>query len=460
MKARLTQKFTQKMALTPQMRQSIHILQLPLFELKNYLEQHLEENPALEDTQQEPELKERAADIEIEKLAELADQDRKDFEDDFDTGHSQQELKKKHDYLEGLLTKPVTLQEHLLGQLRLQSLTETDYKIGELIIGENDENGYFQGDLEAIAEKLKVSSRNVQNMLSLIQTFEPLGAGARNLKECLLIQLNFRGRHNSLAYRIVENHLADLAKNKVELIARQLKVTPESVKSALKEISCLEPKPGRAFYQSEARRILPDVIVEKIGDGYEITVNGRELPPLKINAQYKGLLKKKDTSEEVKKYLKERLGSAIWLIKAVSQRQETIRRVAEYIVQKQKEFFEYGQGHLKPLTMKEVAEKVERNESTISRVVHSKYIQTPYGIFELRYFFSGSFRTDTEGDISADTVKTRVASLIESEDGQHPLSDARIVHLLHTQGLQLARRTIAKYREELKILPSYLRKKD
>lgn len=460
MKVMLTQKLTQKMALTPQMRQSIHILQLPLLELKAYMEQQLEENPALEDIQQKPETKESsAADIEIEKLAELADQDRKDFEDDFDSGHSQQELKKKHDYLEGLLTKPVTLQEHLLRQLRLQPLNEADYKIGEFIIGEADENGYFQGDLEALAEKLKVSSRDVQNMLSLIQTFEPPGVGARNLKECLLIQLNSGGRHNSLAYRVAENHLTDLAKHKVESIARQLKVTPEAVKLALKEISYLEPKPGRAFYQSEARRILPDVIVEKMGDGYEITVNGRELPPLKISAQYKGLLKKKDTPEEVKKYLKERLGSAIWLIKAVSQRQETIRRVAEYMVQKQNEFFEYGHGHLKPLTMKEVAEKVERNESTISRVVNSKYIQTPYGIFALSYFFSGSFRTDTEGDISADTVKTRIASLIESEDGQHPLSDAGIVHILRSQGLGVARRTIAKYREELKILPSHLRKK-
>lgn len=459
MQVKLTQKLTQKMALTPQMRQSIHILQLPLFELKVYLEQQLEENPALEDIQQEPELKERTADIEIEKLVESSDEDRKDFEDNFDTGHSQQELRKKKDYLEGLLTKPPTLQEHLLRQLRLQPLNETDYKIGEFIIGETEENGYFQGDLEVITENLKVSSRNVQDILSLIQTFEPLGVGARNLKECLLIQLNFRGRHNSLAYRVAENHLADLAKHKVELIARKLKVTPESVKLALKEISALEPKPGRAFYQSETRRILPDVIVEKIGDDYEITVNGQGLPPLKISSQYKNLLKKNDTSEEVRKYLKERLGSASWLIRAVSQRRETISRVAEYIVQRQKEFFEYGQGHLKPLTMREVSEKVERNESTISRVVNSKYIQTPYGIFGLSYFFSGSFRTDTEGDISVDTVKTQIASLIENEDGEHPLSDAGIVKSLRAQGLQVARRTIAKYREKLKILPSYLRKK-
>lgn len=459
MQAQLSQKIAQKMALTPQMRQSIHILQLPLFELKAYLEQQIEENPAIEDIPQESELKERAQDLEIERLTELIDQDRKDFEDGFDSGHSQQELKKKQSYQESLIIKQQTLHEYLLRQLRLQPFNMTDYKIGELIIGEIDENGYFQGNLEIITENLKVSSLNAQDMLSLIQTFEPLGVGARNLKECLLIQLNSKGRRNSLAYRVVENHLVDLAKNKVELIAKQLKVAPELIKTALKEISCLEPKPGRAFYQSETRRILPDVIVEKMGNDYEITVNGQDLPPLKISLQYKNLLKKKDTPEEVRKYLKERLGSAVWLIKAVSQRQETISRVAEYIVLRQREFFEYGYGHLNPLTMKEVAQKVERNESTISRVVNSKYIQTPYGIFGLSYFFSGSFKTDQEGDISADTVKTQIASLIDSEDGQHPLSDAKVVNILRAQGLRVARRTIAKYREKLKILPSYLRKK-
>lgn len=459
MKARLSQKLAQKMALTPQMRQSIHILQLPLFELKAYLEQQIEENPAIEDLPQESELKERAQDLEIERLTDLIDQDRKDFEDGFDAGHSQQELRKKQSYQESLIIKQQTLHEHLLRQLRLQPLNKTDYKIGELIIGEIDENGYFQGNLEIITENLKVSSQNAQNILSLVQTFEPPGAGSRNLKECLLIQLNSKGRRNSLAYRVVENHLVDLAKNKVELIARQLKVDPESIKTALKEIACLEPKPGRAFYHSETRRILPDVIVEKRNNDYEITVNGQDLPPLKISSQYKNLLKKKDTSKEVRKYLKERLGSAIWLAKAVSQRQETISRVAEYIVRRQREFFDYGYGHLKPLTMKEVAQEVERNESTISRVVNSKYIQTPYGIFGLSYFFSGSYKTDQEGDISANTVKTHIASLIDSEDGQHPLSDVKIANILRAQGLRVARRTVAKYREALKILPSYLRKK-
>jgi RNA polymerase sigma-54 factor len=458
MKMRLTQKMTQRMALTPQMRQSMHILQLPILELKSYLEQQMEENPILEDSQ-ESEFKESASDREIQKLIELSSQERKDSEDYFNTGYSQEEIKEKQNYRESLITKQITLQEHLLGQLGLQPLNEIDYKIGELIIGTIDENGYFQGAPEEAAQTLKVGTGDVQSVLSLIQTFEPAGVGARNLKECLLIQLDSKGKHDSLAYRVVENHLVDLAKNKTELIAKQLKAPLDSVKKALKEISALEPKPGRSFGRVESRRILPDIIVEKIEDNYEMTINGRELPSLKISPQYKNLLKLKDTPEEAKGYLKEKLNSALWLIKAVNKRQETIRRVAECIVQTQKEFFELGMGHLKPLTMKEVARIVERNESTISRVVNSKYMQTPYGIFELSYFFSGSFKTDGQDIVSTDTVKTQIATLIEDEDPQHPLSDDKIVTILRSQGINIARRTVAKYREELKILPSHLRKK-
>jgi len=468
MKLRLTQKMAQRMALTPQMRQSIHILQLPLLELKSYLEQQMEENPILEDSQ-ESEFKENVSDKEIQKLIELSSQDRKDSEDYFNTGYSEEEIKEKQNYRESLIIKQTTLQEHLLGQLGLQPLNEIDYKIGELIIGMIDENGYFQGAPEEVAGTLKVGPGDVQNVLSLIQTFEPVGVGARNLKECLLIQLDSKGKHDSLAYRVVENHLVDLAKNKTELIAKQLsaeggsasggKVTVERIKEALKEISALEPKPGRSFGQVESRRILPDIIVEKIEDDYEITINGRGLPPLKISSQYKNLLKLKDTPEETKGYLKEKLDSALWLIKAVNKRQETIRRVAECIVQTQKEFFEFGCGHLKPLTMKEVARIVERNESTISRVANSKYIQTPYGIFELSYFFSGSFKTEAQEVVSTDAVKAQITTFIEDEDPKHPLSDDKIVTILRSQGLNVARRTVAKYREKLKILPSHLRKK-
>lgn len=452
-KMKLTQKMAQKMALTPQMRQALHILQLPLLELKTHLKQQMEENPLLEDTI------DSTSNEEIDRLIELTSKDQQGFEDYFNPGYSQEEMREKQDYRESLVTRPPTLQEDLLGQLRLHLLSEMDYKIGESIIGNIDENGYLQASIDEVAETLKATSQDVGKVLSLIQTFDPPGVGARNLKECLLIQLRAKGKQGSLAYQIVENYLVDLAKNKAESIARHLKAPLRSVKESLKEISALEPKPGRPFGQIENRHILPDIIIEKIKDRYEVIINEQELPRLRISPQYKSLLNQKDTPKDTKRYLKERLSSALWLIKTVGQRQQTIRRVAECIVQLQREFFEEGKGYLKPLTLKEVADMIGRNESTVSRVVNNKYIRTPHGLFKLKYFFSGSFKTTRGETISAEAIKTQISALIDHEDPRHPLSDTKIAKHLSAQGINVARRTIAKYREKLKILPSHLRKK-
>lgn len=440
------------MALTPQMRQSIHILQLPLLELKTYLEEQVEENPLLE--------YEQATDEEINKLIKLNSEVSRDSADYFNnTGAASDETQEKQNYLETLIVKAPTLQEYLLKQLGLQPINELDYKIGELIIGNIDENGYFQGSVDEVAQTLKVTPQEAENVLSLIQTFEPQGVGARNLKECLLLQLKFQGKENSLAYQLVESYLTDLAKNKTELIAKSLRVPLESVRNALKEISQLEPKPGRSFGQTEARRIVPDIIVEEIEGNYEIMINNRQLPSLRVSSQYKELLGSKDTPQDTRAYLKEKLNSALWLFKAISQRQETVRRVAECIVQAQREFFEFGCGYLKPLTMKQVAQMIGRDASTVSRAVNNKYMQTPYGVFELSYFFSNSFKTRQEEALSQDALKLRIATLIEEENPRHPLSDDKIVSLLGAQGISVARRTVAKYRKKLKILPTYLRKK-
>jgi RNA polymerase sigma-54 factor len=466
LKIKLSQKMVQKMALTPQMRQSIHILQLPLLELKDYLEQQIEENPTLEDAR-DLELMASLSDEKLNKLLERREEYKGDFETVFNAGYSQEEAQKKQNYRESLITKGPTLQEHLIRQLRMQSLNKTDYKIAELLISHIDENGYFQSSAEEIAQTLaskgiEVSPQDVDNILCLIQTFEPIGTGARDLKECLIIQLKAKGKQDSLCYQIVEHHLPDLARNKLKVIAKSLKVPLIQVKEVSKEISRLEPKPGRLFTQTETRRILarpPDIIVEKIDNQYEIIVNNRELPKLKISAHYKNLLSRKDTSEETKKYLKEKINSALWLIKAVAQRQDTIRRIAECIIGIQGDFFEQGQEErLKPLTLQEVAQRVERNESTISRVVNNKYIQTPYGIFKLNYFFSGSYKTEQGLSISSEAIKSQIINLIDEEDHRHPLSDDKIVKSFKAQGINIARRTIAKYREELKIPPSHLRK--
>ncbi|MFC1658905.1 RNA polymerase factor sigma-54, partial [Candidatus Omnitrophota bacterium] len=307
-----------------------------------------------------------------------------------------------------------------------------------------------------------VTTKDVDKVVSLIQTFEPTGICARDLKECLMLQLKAKGKADSLSCRIVEKHLPDLARNRLKVIAKALKAPLEQIKKASKEISCLEPKPGRLFIQSETRRVLPrapDILLEKIDDEYEIVINSGELPKLRISAQYKKLLSRKDTPEETRKYLKEKINSALWLIKAVAQRQDTIRRIAECIIEIQGGFFEQGQEEkLKPLTLQEVAGRVGRNESTVSRVVNNKYIRTPFGIFKLNYFFSGSYQTEQGEEISSEAIKSRMISLVDEEDCRHPLSDDKIVKLFKAQGITIARRTIAKYREELKIPPSHLRK--
>lgn len=465
-KMQLTQKMAQKMALTPQMRQSIHILQLPLLELRGYLEQQIEENPTLED-ERELEPKDTISDERITKVIEQTEEYGTDYETFFNAGFSREELQKKRDSQETLITKGPTLQEYLLKQLRMQPLSETELKIGELIISYIDENGYFQGTLDQIVQILvskdtQVTLEDIQKILTLIQTFEPIGIGATNLKECLFIQLKAKGKQDSLCYKIIENHLPELARNKIRLIAKSLKVSIEQIKQAVAEISQLEPKPGRSFTQAESRRIShsdPDIIVEKIEDRFEVTVNERKLPRLRISPHYKKLLSQKDVAEKTKTYLKEKINSALGLIKAVMQRNETIRSITECIMKIQNDFFNQGRDEcLKPLTLQEVANLVGRNESTISRVVNNKYIQTPFGIFKLSYFFSGSFKTAEGEAISSESIKSKVISLIDEENPQKPLSDEEIVKHFAASGINVARRTIAKYRKELKIPPSNLRR--
>ena len=467
-KMKLAQKLSQKMALTPQMRQSIHILQLPVLELKTYLEQQIEENPTLEDSR-ESEPKDSLQDQKIDRIIEQTEEYRSDSEGLFNAGFNREEMQKKQDFRESLIIKDSSLQEHLIKQLKMHPLSEKNYKIGELIIGYIDENGYFQSSTGEMAQILiskgiEATLQDVEEILSLIQAFEPIGIGARNLKECLIIQLKAKGKQDSLCHQIIENHLPDLARNKIKSVAKNLKVPLDQIKEAVKEISQLEPKPGRSFTPTENRRISPhppDIILDKIEDRYEIIVNDRKLPRLRISAHYRNLLSRKDVSKETKAYLKERISSALGLIKSVAQRQETVLRLAECLLRIQRDFFQHhGQDeYLLPLTLQEVAKILGRNESTISRVVNNKYMQTPYGIFKLNYFFSSSFKTAGGETISSEAIKSQIIALIDEEDSGHPLSDDKIVKRLSTQGINLARRTIAKYRENLKIPPSHLRKK-
>ena len=456
------QKLSQKLTLTPYMRQSLRMLELPLLELKDYLEAQLEENPTLkrEETSSEDSLP-------YEKIEKFIQQERNLT--DFSSIQSQEEVAKKHDYKKTLISKAPTLEEHLLKQLRTFSLDKQSRRIGEYILTNLDKNGYLNLSLEEIASKLnkkkapdeKITKKDIEKVLGLIYNFDPPGICARNLKECLLIQLRLKNKQESLAYKIVSLYLSELIKKKIALIAKKLKVSSKEINAALGEISSLSPWPGKSFESTTAQIIsasAPDIIIQKTEGKLEVIVNTKFLPKLKINPYYMNLLESKKVSPKTKKYIQEKINSALALIKSVSQREETVQKIVQNIVEIQKDFFEQGdRSLLKPLTHKKIAKIVKRNESTVSRVINSKYIHTPYGDFKLNHFFSKSLETACGHDVSQEYVKHQILDILKEKDSQN-LKDSEIAKLLKTDGVKIARRTVAKYRKELNI-PAYHQRK-
>lgn len=454
MDIRQTQKLSQKLTLTPLMRQSLKILELPLLELKSYLETEMEENPVLkceEPIREESSLSER-----IEQLM-----DQEQTLADYSLIESPDELKKKRDYKENLISKLPTLEEHLLKQLRVCHLTKKQHRIGECILTNLDENGYLTLTFEEIIANLnkkhpdeKVDKKDIEDILKLIANFDPVGIAAKNLKECLLIQLKLKKQEHSLAYKIVNQHLPELIKNKTKIIAKKLKVSKEDVDLAIRQISTLNPRPGKSFEAATTQTIVlsvPDII---INEKSEIIINSGFLPKLRISNYYLNLLKSKKVSDKTKKYIQEKINSALGLMKSISQRESTVCKIVEHIVKIQKEFFESGDRSLiNPLSHKEIAKIVQRNESTVSRVINSKYIQTPHGTFKLDYFFSKSLDTTEGKKVSQEHVKHKILDILTEKEGQN-LKDSQIVELLKEQGLKMARRTVAKYRKQLNI-PAY-----
>jgi len=464
MEIRQSQKLSQALSLTPLMMQSLHVLQLPLLELKAYLESQAEENPVLEIESFEREsgiLKER-----IERVLEEGSE-----REDFSLWDSPEALQKKHSYQESLLSKSQSLQDHLLKQLRTHSLNERRSMIAEFIIGNIDDNGYlnlFADEVishvnSGLAPDRAVTVKDAEEVLKLIQSFDPMGVGARNLKECLLIQLELRKKKDSLAYAIVKDHLVDLIKKRFKPIAKKMKAELADVEMACREIACLEPKPGRIFSPDNtgaAGAETVDIFVEFSRGKPHITINTSGLPRVAISRYYLNLLKSGDISDETKNYLREKVQSAVGLIKAIAQREETIRKIVESIVSAQKDFFEKDDAALiRPLSYRDIARKVKRNESTISRVVNKKYIETPHGIFKLDYFFSKAVRTAGGGAVSQDSIKSAIRDLISEEDPSKPLRDGAIVRKLQEKNFRIARRTVVKYRLELKIPPYNQRRK-
>lgn len=429
----------QQFLLAPQLQQAIHILQLPTLDLNNLIEQELESNPCLE-----------IPEVDAQVLAKQ--------KEDFPVARNDADLSEPEPTP---LFYQVTLAEHLLSQLRLAYSSDKELEIGELIIGSLNESGYLELSLEEIARIANVDISLVEGVQRKVQSFEPVGCGSSNARECLLAQLRAKGEESSLEYKIIGSYLDDLAGKRYALLSKNLGVSLEDIRLAVKRISLLEPKPGRQFvYTDKSIYVIPDILVVKNANGeYKVAANDSELPALRISQFYKSLLNKENLSSEERDFIFGHIQRGQDFIRGIKMRQETIRRLASYVVETQQEFFEKGREYIKPLTFKQVALAIERDESTVCRTVANKYMDTPQGVFKLRDLFSGQVNAvDDSGSISSASVKERIRILVDKEDKSKPLSDEDILEKLKSENIKISRRTISKYRKEFKILPSYLRK--
>jgi RNA polymerase sigma-54 factor len=459
--------------LSPQLQQSLLILQTPLLELRNLVQQEMETNPVLEELPEDSGANERSeADVsadenfrdEFEKLASL-DEEWRDYmaqsaSSNFDGRRISKEAEEKRQFLFDSIPVQETLQQNLIAQLNQTVLSADDRKTAELIIGNIDDDGFLQSTPEEMALNSGIPQDDFERVLGLIQTFYPAGVGARDLRECLLIQLQRQAKEHSLEYKIVSEHMDDLGRHRFPEIARKMAISVEDVQKAADNIARLNPRPGQVFAAAPQNYVLPDVIVEKVDGEYQISFNNEQIPHLRISNLYKDIIASGDAqSSDVKDYIRDKIRSGKFLIRSIHQRQQTIMNIAQQIVSRQRDFLEHGPSHLKPMTMAEVAEAVGVHETTVSRAVSGKYMATPQGVYEMKYFFTGGYQTATGESLSNISVKQAITDLVKHESGTAPLSDHEIVEILSERGIPIARRTVAKYRSELNILPSHMRRK-
>lgn len=467
-------KLTQQTIMTPQLQQSIKLLQLSRLELKDLIQKEIIENPVLEEVQDfsngdNSNKIEDIKELEPVKINEVTfdNQDTnmgvkwENYTGSFAPNSSGSGFEDDDGFsLENIITKKITLYDHLTFQLRLSNFTETEELIGNLIIGNIDEDGYLRVSLADIAEASETDETVVENILKQIQEFDPLGVGARDLKECLLIQAKHRIKDSSIVEEILTNHMHDLENKRFQIIAKKMKVPLEKVVEDARLISELDPNPGRHFYEHEAQYITPDIYVYNVGNEFFTVLNEDGMPKLRISSFYRNALSQGDlTSKITKEYIQEKIRSAVWLIKSIHQRQRTIHKVMNSIIKFQRDFFEKNTGHLKPLVLRDIAEDIGMHESTISRVTTNKYVHTPQGIFELKYFFNSGIDYSRGESIASESVKDKIKQIILNEDPSKPYSDQKIVNLLKKSNINIARRTVTKYREMLNILPSSKRKR-
>ncbi|HEY7601005.1 MAG TPA: RNA polymerase factor sigma-54 [Methylomirabilota bacterium] len=476
METRLTLRQTQRLVMTPMLQQAIHLLQLSTVELQDLIQDELKENPLLEEAPPddapdpeapvEPDGPRAEAAVESPVTAEIGEPAPADLPFDISEvifGPPEertlvQQEEHEETRFENFVGTPTSLANHLDEQLRL-SVVDADVRAaGEEIIGNVDEDGYLRATLEEIAEKRNLPVAIVEKALTFVQGLDPLGVAARDLRECLLIQLRAPGREppaSQLAVDILDHHFEALQRCKYPEIARALKVEQDRVIEAVHEIATLEPKPGRSFAPVETRYVVPDVLVKKVGDDYAIILNEDGMPRLRINSYYKNVIGQGD---EARRYVEDRLRSAVWLIKSIQQRQKTLYKVTHSIVQFQREFLDKGLPYLRPLSLRDVAEDIRMHESTVSRVTTSKFVETPQGVLSLKFFFHSGIAKTQGDEVSSVSVKKMIEDLVAKEDLAKPLSDQDITKALRQEGLTIARRTVAKYREELGILPSHQRR--
>jgi RNA polymerase sigma-54 factor len=464
--------------MTPSLQQAIKLLQLSKLELQEVLNQELLENPLLEESAEEAKQEEAEAEAqektqteEEAKAAEPAPEKEKDsfdeidydayFQDYIEYGYNPRMGEDHEEFpIENTLTRPPNLTDHLAWQLGMSDSSPAVKEIGAFIIGNIDEDGYLRATADEIAAAGPYDPADVEKAISVIQSLDPIGVGARDLRECLLLQLEFLEVDNPMVESIVRDHWDMFMQRHFVQIAKALAIDMKTLEGVVEIIKHLDPKPGRKYSNERAIYVEPDVYIQKVGDEYIIVLNEDGMPKLRINGSYRNMLNSMDSKSdgETVNYIKDKIRSAVWLIKSLDQRQRTIYKVAESIVKHQREFLEKGIDYLRPLVLRDVADDIQMHESTVSRVVSNKYMHTPRGLFLMKYFFHSGIDSDTGEDISSLTVKKKIQGFIDGEDPRKPLSDSKIMKILNDEGINIARRTVAKYRDELNIPSSTDRK--
>lgn len=454
-----------KQILAPQLIQSLKMLQMPILKLEQTLRHELATNPLLEEAEDLDETQDQLEDAEVDmsEPSENETEEKIDWEDYFSDDVDDYQIREPRETVErfeGSASGAESLVDHLNEQLALLKLSEEEHLIGEYVIGNIAPDGYLSIGTGEMASELHLPEEKIEKVLSLIQRFDPTGVGARDLRESLLIQLEEKNLKGSVAYRIVDNHIHDLEKKSILQVSKMMGLPFEKVQKAMELIQTLAPTPAYGRFDKAAIPVIPDLVVDRVGDDFVVYHNDRNVPRLRINTGYKNLIKRGNTTpKDTKAYIRQKLEQARWLLNSINQRRSTMIRVMEAIIEEQYEFFDKGPAFLKPLIMEDIARRVSMNVATISRVSNGKYVQTPLGVYEIKYFFNSGIARESGEDMSKRSVKQRIEEIIKGESAEKPYSDQEIYRLLNKEGIKLARRTVTKYREELKIKPARFRKR-